>query len=286
MERGEPQKLDWAKDNVIGLIQPPLTLKDGPDVIAVTEVDGGAGLTILVQNPYEASILFAVGIQDKESTASDDDALALELTPLEIGVLVVPLEVEPNRDTEIRLGGGPGSEQSRLRPVVASHLAKGETLKGVLGGLGQAFIFGFGRMRLVWTGGEVANPFKTTVQFGVRRIDTATVRYERFWARPDAQPPDLQYRRHEGAIGWSNRAYYLGFAGAAAGGFLGAWIGSLIHGFGDVALGWYFFAGLPAGWFLVWRAFRHFGWMHTRYRSLLPPDPLVRARPISKQPSL
>lgn len=267
--------MDWARDNVIGLIEPPLQLRGGPDVIALADADGGAGLTILIQNPYEVAMTFAVGVRDKEAVSSEDDAVWVEMTPLEIGALVVPLDVEPHRDVEVRLGGGPRGGHERVRPTVAGQLNRGETLMGVLGGLGQAFVFGFGRLRFVRTGGEVDNPFQTTLEFKRPRSGSATVQYQRLWAQPGAGPAEMLSRRHQGAKWWSSRAIFVGFAFAFAAAFVATATGSLIHGRADGVLLWYFLLGLPAGWFLAWRILGRFGWMHTRYKSLLPPDPPV-----------
>ena len=194
---GDDEPLDariWEESNLLGSLGTPVQMRDGVDVLVTKSIDGpGKGISIWVQNPFGrvATVGVALTVLSKKG-----DYLKLVLEPLEVGVLIMPLQ--QTDDFDLAITAKVSGTGERVRSVVPSQVELGRTLLSVAGAVGSAFIVGIGRYSVHRRGGESEQPVNFNIKHnGEYWLAHGPVRYVRLYAPDRSREAALYYQKSD-----------------------------------------------------------------------------------------
>lgn len=203
-----------ARSDLLGVLSPPFRLVGAADFLPFRSVGGFAGISIAVQNPYQAWVMVTVRV--REVSFDRPEGIDLYLPPLDVGWLLIPFRRKPGVDKlRIAIGGAafegsPPVEKIVPKPVVRARsltpatLDRRESIIGIGTGLVQLVGLGMGRFSIARRGGVVDNPFTVEVTTNLPLLPSPEVDYERIWAAPGSEDPRFVVVRIEEATSGKN----------------------------------------------------------------------------------
>jgi hypothetical protein len=211
-----------ATADLLSSLAPAFHLAEGPDIIVLRSADGAAGVSVLLQNPYDTRLRTTIAVGRKDDTSLPNH-ITINLGPLEVGRLVIPLTFSKGTEAKIKVSGGYG-RGSRIRAKGKGEWDLPGSALGVLGGLITGALTPVGHFSISRRGGDVDNPFLLPFEMPAGSAN-GRITYERLWSRAGVPPAEVTVvRRPEVGTIITTTGYVL----AALGGLLAAIIASFI----------------------------------------------------------
>jgi hypothetical protein len=189
----------WYTANLLATLGPTFEFAPSLDVVVSLTAGPFVGLTVLLQNACAERLGIEVRLMDADHSSALD-WIRVGLAPLEVGALVMPCAVPPDREIKVSFAywAKPRSPRVRQEPTQSYDVLR--TLGGVAMGLVTAALTPVGHFSTTRRGGRITGPLSGRLRSA---RPGGRIEYGRIWAPPGSPETTAEIHRRQDAGGYA-----------------------------------------------------------------------------------